>query len=319
MTPLLSVRDLVVEFATERGAVRAVDGVSFDIQEGKTLALVGESGCGKSVTAMSLLRLVAPPGRIARGQVLLDGRDLASFSEAEMCSIRGDRVSMIFQEPQTSLNPVMTAGKQVLEAVELHTDLRGRAARARVIELFQKVRIPSPETRVDDYPHQMSGGMKQRVMIAMALACNPRLLVADEPTTALDVTIQAQILGLLRELMTGARSSVLLITHDFGVVAEVADDVAVMYAGRIVEKAPVREIFDRPLHPYTQALLRSRPRLGERHGRLEAIPGFVPGLQEMPSGCRFHPRCPEAAARCRAEEVVLREVLPGHWTACHAR
>ncbi|MEK7866984.1 MAG: ABC transporter ATP-binding protein [Planctomycetota bacterium] len=319
MTPLLSVRDLVVEFDTERGAVRAVDGVSFDIHEGKTLALVGESGCGKSVTAMSLLRLVAPPGRIAGGQVLLDGRDLASFTEAEMCSIRGDRVSMIFQEPQTSLNPVMTAGRQVLEAVELHTALRGRASRDRVIELFGKVRIPSPETRVDDYPHQMSGGMKQRVMIAMALACNPSLLVADEPTTALDVTIQAQILGLLRELMSGSRSAVLLITHDFGVVAEVADDVAVMYAGRIVEKAAVREVFERPLHPYTQALLRSRPRLGERQGRLEAIPGFVPGLHEMPAGCRFHPRCLEAVDRCRTGDVALRELAPGHWVACHLR
>jgi len=319
VTPLLAVRNLAVEFATEQGAVRAVDGVSFEIPEGKTLALVGESGCGKSMTALALLRLVPSPGRIARGSILLDGRDLVAASEREMQHVRGDRISMIFQEPQSSLNPVMTAGDQVLEAVRLHTGLRGAKARERVIDLFKKVQIPSPEVRTGDYPHQMSGGMKQRVMIAMALACDPRLLVADEPTTALDVTIQAQILTLLRELMRGSRASVLLITHDLGVVAEVADEVAVMYAGRIVERAAVREIFDRPLHPYTQALLRSRPKLGARRERLASIPGFVPGLHEMPSGCRFHPRCPEAVARCGADDPPLREVFPGHWAACLLR
>ncbi len=317
--PLLEVRDLRTYFFTEAGVARAVDGVSWSLPRGKTLALVGESGCGKSVTALSIMRLVPdPPGRIVGGQILFDGRDLVTASERELRQIRGNRIGMIFQEPMTSLNPVYTIGDQIIEAIELHQSLRGRAARELAIEMLRQVGIPAPERRVDEYPHQLSGGMRQRVMIAMALSCNPSLLIADEPTTALDVTIQAQILDLLRSLQEQRHMSVLLITHDLGVVAQVADEVCVMYASRIVERAEVRELFANPLHPYTQGLFRSIPRLGQEKERLEVIPGNVPNPLHFPSGCKFHPRCPRGHddPQCRTQDLGLKELRPGHWVAC---
>jgi oligopeptide/dipeptide ABC transporter ATP-binding protein len=326
--PLLEIRELQTHFFTDDGVVRAVDGVSLAIEPGRTLAVVGESGSGKSVTALSLLRLVAtPPGRIVGGSIRFRGRDLLSLSEPEMRGIRGREISMIFQEPMTSLNPVHTCGAQIMEVLELHLKLDRAAARKQAIELLKKVGIPSPEQRVDEYPHQMSGGMRQRVMIAMALACRPALLIADEPTTALDVTIQAQILELLRALQRELEMSVLLITHDLGVVAETADSVAVMYAGQVVETCGVREIFRATRHPYTAGLLASLPRLGgvttgEAGGRaginrLRVIPGQVPDPTRFPSGCRFHPRCPLAVERCRSEMPVLRDVGGGHLARCH--
>jgi peptide/nickel transport system ATP-binding protein len=315
---LLRVDDLRTEFLTDDGLVRAVDGVSFAMPRGKTLALVGESGCGKSVTALSILRLIAPPGRIAGGRILFDGRNLLDLPEPEMRRIRGNRISMIFQEPMTSLNPVFTAGDQVMEAILLHQGVPKAEARIRTIDLFDKVRIPSPELRVDEYPHQLSGGMRQRVMIAMALACGPKLLIADEPTTALDVTIQAQILDLLRDLQRDAGMSILLITHDLGVVAEMADHVAVMYASKIAEHADVNELFANPRHPYTLGLFKSKPKVGLAKGRpLTPIPGVVPNPLAFPPGCKFHPRCPYAEARCKTEEPALREIAPGHTAACH--
>jgi oligopeptide/dipeptide ABC transporter ATP-binding protein len=316
---LIEVRDLKTYFYTSDGVARAVDGVSWSLGRGRTLALVGESGCGKSVTALSIMRLVPdPPGRIAGGQIRFDGKDLAATSEKEMRSIRGNRIAMIFQEPMTSLNPVYTIGNQIVEAVELHQKLHGLKARERAVEMLHQVGIPAPEQRVDEYPHQMSGGMRQRVMIAMALSCHPDLLIADEPTTALDVTIQAQILELLRSLQARQHMAILLITHDLGVVAEMADEVCVMYASKIVEHAEVHELFNNPLHPYTQGLFRSMPKVGDPKGRLEVIPGNVPNPLEFPSGCKFHPRCPlgHDDTTCQTREPELKEVKPGHWVAC---
>jgi peptide/nickel transport system ATP-binding protein len=319
--PLLRVENLRTHFHTRDGVVRAVDGVSFDVYPGETLAIVGESGCGKSVTAMSILRLLPmPPARIAEGRVEFEGRDLLGLPEPEMRKIRGNAIAMIFQEPMTSLNPVLTIGRQIAEALVLHRDLSYADATARAIVLLRKVHIPEAERRVTQYPHQLSGGMRQRVMIAMALACGPRLLIADEPTTALDVTIQAQILELMRELREETGSSMILITHDLGVVAEMADRVVVMYAGRKVEQAPVEDLFARPRHPYTRGLLGSMPHLGdsvdETGKRLVEIQGVVPSLKEAMPGCLFAPRCPNASERCRTEIPPLEQHAPGHWAAC---
>jgi len=316
---LLAVRDLRTHFHTEDGIVRAVDGVSFRIRRGETFALVGESGCGKSVTAFSILRLLPiPPARIASGRVELDGVDLLRLRERQMRSVRGGRIGMVFQEPMSSLNPVYTCGSQIAEAIRLHRRLAPRAARRLAVEMLEKVGIPDPAQRFEEYPHQLSGGMRQRVMIAMALSCGPELLIADEPTTALDVTIQAQILELLCQMQARQRLSILLITHDLAVVAETADVVAVMYASKIVELTDVRRLFAGPLHPYTHGLFRSVPRLGQRKDRLETIPGSVPNPLSFPTGCKFHPRCPVGRdlPRCRAEEPALREVAAGHWAAC---
>jgi len=313
--PLLQVQDLQTHFFTDDGVVRAVDGVSFDVRPGETLAIVGESGSGKSVTALSILRLVAePPGRIVGGRILFKGGDLAKLKPAEMRRIRGNAISMIFQEPMTSLNPVYTCGDQIMEALILHEKLDKDAARTRAIEMLQRVGIPAPEQRVDEYPHQMSGGMRQRVMIAMALACRPAILIADEPTTALDVTIQAQILDLLGTLQKEFGMAVLLITHDLGVVAETAHRVAVMYAGQVVEYCTVEQAFARPLHPYTAGLQASLPKLGEKQDRLRVIPGNVPNPVRFPKGCRFHPRCPVKIDRC-LEDPPVRD-FGGHLSRC---
>jgi peptide/nickel transport system ATP-binding protein len=316
--PLLRVRDLVTSFRTDTGRLRAVDHVSFDVPRAATVALVGESGCGKSVTALSILRLVAsPPGVIESGAIELEGRDLLPLPEREMRAVRGDAVSMIFQEPMTSLNPVYTVGWQIMEAIRLHRKKSRRDARARAVELLRLVGIPEPDTRVDTYPHQLSGGQRQRVMIAMALACEPKLLVADEPTTALDVTIQAQILELLRELQQKMAMSILLITHDLGVVAENAQDVVVMYAGRVVERAPARDLFARPMHPYTRGLLESIPRAKpDATRRLRTIEGMVPDLRRLPPGCRFADRCPMRVEKCTQEEPPLEEVATGRSSRC---
>jgi len=319
--PLLRVANLKTHFHTRDGVVRAVDGVSFDVQPGETLAIVGESGCGKSVTSMSILRLLPmPPARFVDGRVEFEGRNLLDLAEPEMRRIRGNAIAMIFQEPMTSLNPVLTIGRQISEALVLHRGLSQADALARATEMLRKVHIPEPERRVKQYPHELSGGMRQRVMIAMALACGPRLLIADEPTTALDVTIQAQILELMRELRDDTGASIILITHDLGVVAEMAHRVVVMYAGHKVEEAPVERLFARPRHPYTRGLLGSMPRLGdsvETTGkRLTEIAGLVPSLKEAIPGCLFAPRCPDASERCRADVPPLEELAPGHWTAC---
>jgi oligopeptide/dipeptide ABC transporter ATP-binding protein len=315
--PLLEVRDLKTHFRTEDGLVRAVDGVSFEIAAGETLAVVGESGSGKSVTSLSILRLVAsPPGFHAGGEIRFRGRDLLGLREPEMRAVRGREISMIFQEPQSSLNPVHTCGDQIAEVVETHEKTGRRAARERAVEMLRLVGIPAPEQRADEYPHQLSGGMRQRVMIAMALACRPALLIADEPTTALDVTIQAQILELLERLRRELGMAVLLITHDLGVVAETADRVAVMYAGQVVEYCTVAETFARTLHPYTAGLLASLPRLGRRSERLPVIAGNVPNPARFPSGCRFHPRCPVAQARCREAEPPLAPFEGAHAVRC---
>src|SRR5580658_10521966 len=305
--PLLRVRDLVTTFRTDAGVLRAVDQVSFDVPRGGTVALVGESGCGKSVTALSILRLLAsPPARIEGGQVELEGRDLLALPEREMRAVRGNVVSMIFQEPMTSLNPVYTVGWQIMEAWRLHRKKSRSEARARAAELLRLVGIADPDTSADAYPHQLSGGQRQRVMIAMALACQPKLLLADEPTTALDVTIQAQILELLRDLQHKMQMSVLLITHDLGVVAENARHVVVMYAGRVVEDAPVAELFARPMHPYTRGLLGSVPRgKPEATRRLHAIEGMVPDLRHLGAGCRFADRCPMRVNKCTEAEPPL--------------
>jgi len=315
--PLLEVRDLRTHFRTDDGLVRAVDGVSFELGAGETLAVVGESGSGKSVTSLSILRLVAsPPGFHAGGEIRFRGRDLLALPEAGMRAIRGREIAMIFQEPQSSLNPVHTCGAQIAEVVETHEKASPRAARERAIEMLKLVGIPSPEQRADEYPHQLSGGMRQRVMIAMALVCRPAVLIADEPTTALDVTIQAQVLELLRRLRGELGMAVLLITHDLGVVAENADRVAVMYAGQVVESAAVGPLFAKTLHPYTAGLLASLPRLGQRSGRLRVIPGGVPDPARFPSGCRFHPRCPIAQAKCREAEPGLEPFGEGHLVRC---
>ena len=319
--PLLRVENLRTHFHTRDGVVRAVDGVSFDVQPGETLAIVGESGCGKSVTSMSIMRLLPmPPARFASGRVEFEGRDLLRLTEPEMRAIRGNAIAMIFQEPMTSLNPVLTIGRQIAEALVLHRGMSETDATARAIEMLRKVHIPEADRRVKQYPHELSGGMRQRVMIAMALACGPRLLIADEPTTALDVTIQAQILELMRELRDETRASIILITHDLGVVAELAHRVVVMYAGRKVEEAPVEELFARPRHPYTLGLLGSMPHLGESIDdsgkRLVEIPGLVPSLREEMPGCLFAPRCSSASERCRVEIPPLEEHTRGHWAAC---
>ncbi|HTM58271.1 MAG TPA: ABC transporter ATP-binding protein [Candidatus Udaeobacter sp.] len=313
--PLLSVRDLKTHFFTDEGVVRAVDGVSFDVSAGETLAVVGESGSGKSVTSLSILRLIPdPPGRIVAGSIRFRGRELLELDDGSMRAIRGREISMIFQEPMTSLNPVYTCGDQIMESLIVHEHMPRRAARARAIALLETVGIPSPEQRVDEYPHQMSGGMRQRVMIAMALACRPAILIADEPTTALDVTIQAQILELLERLQAEMGMAVILITHDLGVVAETADRVAVMYAGQVVESCDVRTAFERPRHPYTAGLLRSLPRIGS-HEALRVIPGTVPNPARFPAGCRFEPRCPVAQPRC-LEPPTLDPVEPNHLSRC---
>jgi peptide/nickel transport system ATP-binding protein len=297
---LLDVHDLHVSFFTDEGEVRAVDGVSFSIKRGETLALVGESGSGKSVTALSLAKLVTtPPGVYKSGEILLDGEDVLKMDKERLRQIRGAKISYVFQEPATSLNPVFRIGAQIKEALQLHRP--DAATDAEVIRLLKLVQIPEPERRMRDYPHQLSGGMQQRVMIAMALACNPALLVADEPTTALDVTIQAQILDLLKELKSQLGMSILLITHNLGIVGELADNVAVMYAGRIVETSPAAALLQKPLHPYTLALMRSIPKLGERAARLQSIPGTVPNPARLPAGCKFHPRCDRAQSDCAAD------------------
>ena len=314
--PLLRIEDLQTHFRTDDALVRAVDGVSYDVRAGETLAVVGESGSGKSVTALSILRLIpTPPGRIVGGRILFKGRDLLTVEEAEMRRIRGKDISMIFQEPMTSLNPVFTCGEQIIETLMLHERINRRAAHQRAIEMLQLVGIPAAEQRVDEYPHQMSGGMRQRVMIAMALACKPAILIADEPTTALDVTIQAQILELLKRLQREFGMAVILITHDLGVVAESADRVAVMYAGQVVEYCDVRSAFRQPLHPYTAGLQASLPKLGVVQDRLRVIPGNVPNPTNFPRGCRFHPRCPVAVQGCLRDQE-LREIAPGHLTRC---
>jgi oligopeptide/dipeptide ABC transporter ATP-binding protein len=319
----LEIDNLHTQFVTPAGVVRAVDGVSYSLRSGETLGVVGESGCGKSVTALSILRLIAsPPGRIVDGAIRFEGTDLLKLSESEMEDIRGNRISMIFQEPMTSLNPLLTVGRQISEAIALHQDVSRREAADRAVEMLRRVHIPEPERRVHAYPHQMSGGMRQRVMIAMAVSCNPKVLIADEPTTALDVTIQAQILDLMRELRDTLGTAIILITHDMGVVAENADRVVVMYAGRKVEEAPVDELFERPAHPYTRGLLGSIPSLDlatrtvpSRH-RLNEIKGMVPSLFNLPQGCSFAPRCALATERCHAAAPKLEPHRAGHSVAC---
>jgi len=312
MSHLLEVENLATHFPTRAGLVRAVDGVSFHLDRGELLGLVGESGCGKSITALSIMRLIAPPGKIVAGEILLEGRNLLQVSNSEMRAVRGNDIAMIFQDPMTSLNPVFTVGEQIAEALRLHRNLSRREARQGAIEAMREVSIPDPALRASDYPHQLSGGMRQRVMIAMALACDPRVLIADEPTTALDVTIQAQILELLSGLRKTRELAVLLITHDLGVVAEVAERVAVMYTGRIVEQSPVDELFARPKHPYTEGLLRSVPRLTAKDvakaARLQTIEGTVPKPTALPKGCHFEPRCDYRMPRCREGEIPLYSV-----------
>ena len=321
---LLEVTDLKTYFFLRHGILKAVDGVSFTLKPHETLAIVGESGCGKSMTALSLMRLIPePPGRIVGGSVKLDDVDLLTLDERAMRSVRGKDISMIFQEPMTSLNPVMTVGRQIAETLLLHEDMSRREALSRAVDILRLVRIPEAEQRLKEYPHQLSGGMRQRVMIAMALACNPKVLLADEPTTALDVTIQAQILDIILDLQKKLGTALILITHDLGVVAETAQRVIVMYAGKKVEEALVGELFARPLHPYTHGLMASIPRLdllrGEAantRGRLQEIPGIVPALTNLPPGCAFAPRCPFAEDRCRTQAPLYEEKRPGHWAAC---
>jgi len=317
---LLDIKDLKVHFRTDEGWLHAVDGVDISIDRGETVCVVGESGCGKTVTAMTVLKLLPmPPGRIAGGQVLWQGRDLVMAGPQEMRTIRAKEIAIIFQEPMTSLNPVYSVGEQIAESIRLHEGLGRKAALARAVEMLALVRIPTPQQRVNDYPHQFSGGMRQRVMIAIALACNPQLLIADEPTTALDVTIQAQILDLLAELKERLGMAIMLITHAMGVVAEVAQRVVVMYAGKVVEEAPVAQLFAHPRHPYTQGLIRSIPRIDTAalsKVRLEQIPGTVPKLVNPPEGCRFAPRCKYAVDQCRTATPPLREAAPGHKVAC---
>ncbi|MCC6250395.1 MAG: ABC transporter ATP-binding protein [Rubrivivax sp.] len=319
--PLLQVHDLRVEFRTRRGAAMVLNGVDFQLEPGETLGVVGESGCGKSMTALALLRLIpSPPGRISAGQIRFRGEDLVQASEARMRDVRGNRISMIFQEPMTSLNPVFSVGDQIGESLRLHAGLDAKAARARAIEMLRSVGIPAPERRVDEYPHQLSGGMRQRVMIAMALACRPDILIADEPTTALDVTVQAQIFDLLRELQRERGTAILMITHDMGAVAEMADRVIVMYAGRVIEQGSVAEVLQQPAHPYTQGLIECLPDLGSSRAgaraELTEIAGMVPSLWELGSGCAFRERCPRALARCAHEAPPMFAAPDGHRAAC---
>jgi peptide/nickel transport system ATP-binding protein len=318
---LLDVKNLKTYFFTDEGVVRAVDGVDMHIDKGETLGVVGESGCGKSVTALSVMKLIPqPPGKIVEGQIVYAGQDLVDLPANRMRKIRGKEISMIFQEPMTSLNPVFTCGEQIAEALRLHEGLGRREAMAKTVDMLKLVHIPNAERRVKEYPHQLSGGMRQRVMIAMALSCNPKLLIADEPTTALDVTIQAQILELLNELKAKLHMAVMLITHDMGVIAETAQRVVVMYAAKVAEEAPVGDLFKEPLHPYTQGLLRSIPRIdldAKEKRRLEAIPGTVPTLRgNIAPGCRFAPRCPFTKPVCTEKDPVLKEVKPGHKVSC---
>jgi peptide/nickel transport system ATP-binding protein len=318
--PLLDIRGLKVHFKTDDGMVRAVDGVDLRVGRGETLGVVGESGCGKTVTAMTVLKLIAmPPGKIVAGEIMWKGRDLVPLGQRDMPHIRSKEIAIVFQEPMTSLNPVYTVGEQIAEVVRLHQGLDGRKSLDRSVEMLRLVHVPAPERRIHDYPHQMSGGMRQRVMIAMALACNPELLIADEPTTALDVTIQAQILDLIAEMKDRLGMAVMLITHAMGVVAETAERVAVMYAGHVVEEASVEDLFAHPLHPYTQGLIKSIPRVDDSAGtrqRLEAIAGTVPSLLTPPPGCRFAPRCGFASTACTAQVPVLRSLDGGHKVAC---
>jgi len=327
--PILRVSGLKTSFFTSQGIFQAVNGIDFEVRKGKVLGLVGESGCGKTVTALSVMRLVPdPPGRIVAGKILFQGTDLVALPEKEMRSIRGKRIAMIFQEPMTSLNPVFTVGNQIMEMLKLHLGMNKRDALNRTIELLTQVGIPSPGQRVKEYPHQLSGGMRQRVMIAMAISCHPEIVFADEPTTALDVTIQAQILELLKRLREELGMAMVLISHDLGVIAEVADEVAIMYAGRIVEHTSKEELFENPLHPYTKGLLASLPRFDQQNTipagrtgrrkreRLKAITGMVPRLSDLPPGCTFHPRCPVAIEVCHKEEPQLLEVSPGHKVQC---
>ena len=318
--PLLEVRNLKTYFYTEDGVVRAVDGVNIEVYPGEVLGLVGESGCGKSVTSLSIMRLIAAPGKVVEGKILLDGQDLLELPEKEMVKVRGNRISMIFQQPQTALNPVFKVNDQIAEVLDIHQDFGREAGRRRAVELLKMVGIPDPERRAEAYPHELSGGMAQRVMIAMALACVPELLIADEPTTALDVTIQAQILDLMRDLREKMGTSVILITHDLGVVAEMAERVAVMYAGEIVEQTDVNSLFDQPLHPYTQGLIGSIPILGEIKEHLDVIPGSVPNLVNLPPGCRFAPRCKArekyGLTICNEVKPDLQEARPGHLVRC---
>jgi oligopeptide/dipeptide ABC transporter ATP-binding protein len=315
--PVLSVQGLVTSFPVDEGRAAVVDGVSLEVAAGEALALVGESGCGKTVTAFSILRLIPKPGRVDAGSVTLCGHDVLALPVAEMRRVRGGDAAMIFQEPMTSLNPVQTVGAQVIEAIRLHERVSTRAARERTVALFDRVRIPDPAERVDSYPHQLSGGLKQRVMIAMALAMRPKLLIADEPTTALDVTIQAQILTLLRELQQELGTAILLITHDLGLVNELSDRIAVMYAGKIVEEGSRQDVLAGARHPYTQGLLRSIPALGRRGERLAEIAGVVPQPRDWPAGCRFSTRCPLVLDRCRSEPPDSTRLGPGHATRCH--
>jgi oligopeptide/dipeptide ABC transporter ATP-binding protein len=315
--PLLEVRDLRTVYKTDDGVVRAVDGVSFDVRLGETLAIVGESGCGKSQTCLSIMRLIAPPGSIAGGTVVFRGEDLLTKSSTEMRAIRGNKISMIFQEPMTALNPVFTIGDQLAEAIRLHRNVTRAEAMQKAVEALHLVGIASAAQRVRDYPHQLSGGMRQRVMIAMALFTHPDLLIADEPTTALDVTIQAQILELMKRLKQTIGMSIMLITHDLGVVAEMAERVVVMYGGKVVEAADVSPLFANPGHPYTEGLLNSIPRMDVESDTLSVIEGNVPNPRHLPSGCRFHPRCPYVADICRVTAPDLEEVLPGRYVACH--
>lgn len=318
MNELLKVENLKTYFFTHEGTVKAVDGISFSINRGETLGLVGESGCGKSVTALSIMRLIPhPPGRIVSGEIYSEGKNLLKYNEKEMRNIRGRKISMIFQEPMTSLDPVFTIGHEIKEAVRLHSSVNKKDARDKTIETLRVVGMPDAEKRINNYPHELSGGMRQRAMIAMALCCNPALLIADEPTTALDVTIQAQILRLINELKDEFGASVLLITHDLGVVAEMCDHVAVMYAGHIVEHTDIDTIFRNPLHPYTKGLNKSIPRLDVDMERLETIKGLVPNLIDLPSGCPFHPRCSYCSAKCMKEMPVLKEAADNHLVKCH--
>lgn len=317
---LLKVSDLATHFHTEEGVVKAVDGVDFEVRRGEVVGVVGESGCGKSMTSMSILRLVPQPqGKIVRGQLIFEGKDLLSLSEDEMRRVRGNRISLISQDPMTSLNPVLTVGEQIMEAIQLHQGLDKAAAKAKAIEMLHKVGIPSPEKRVDEFPHQFSGGMRQRAIIAMALSCEPQLLIADEPTTALDVTIQAQILDLMRDIKENENAGIIFITHDLGVVAEMCDYVCVMYAGKVVEATDVFTLFKTPMHPYTIGLLESIPRLNDVKDRLEPIDGQPPSLSKLPPGCSFAPRCPEVQDICTKQEPELRQVGVNQYARCLLR
>ena len=319
MTKLLTVKNLKTYFYTADGIVSAVDGVDFDVASGETLGIVGESGCGKSVTAMSVLGLISEPGRIISGDIMFDGKNLRSLDEKKMCSIRGNDISMIFQEAMTSLNPVFTVGDQIGETIKLHQKLNNKQANEKAVDMLRLVGIPLPERRVKEYPHQLSGGMRQRVMIAMALSGNPKLLFADEPTTALDVTIQAQILELMKKLRSELDTAIVLITHDLGVIAEMVDRVIVMYAGKVVEEANVYDIFREPLHPYTEGLLNSIPRLDEPKSRLKPIQGVVPNPLELPEGCSFHPRCPYAMDICKEKQPQLKRLSANRQASCWLR